>query len=49
MKLSHEGETIKNCLKDPQTKREIRIVWNKFADLMKKGRLNAGINLLSEN
>ena len=39
---------MKNFLKDPQSKREFKIVSKKFADLMKK-KVNAAINLLLEN
>ena len=49
MELLHEGETIQKYLKDPQSKREIGVISKKFAALMKKGNVNAAINLLSEN
>ena len=46
MELLHEGETSQKCLKDMQLKREIRMVSKKFTALMKKGNVNAAINLL---
>lgn len=49
MKLQHKGETIQKSLKIHNRKREIGMVSKKFAALLRKGKMNAAINLLSEN
>lgn len=47
--LLHKAEKIQNCLKDMQSEKEIGMVSKKFAALMKKGNVNAAINLFSES
>ena len=45
LKGDHEGETIQKNL----TKGDIGQILKKFAALMRKGNVNAAINLLTEN
>ena len=45
----HEGETIQKNLTQQLTKGDIGNISKKFAALMRKGNVNAAINLLTEN
>ena len=49
MELLHEGETIQKNLTQQLTKGDIGQISKKFAALMRKGNVNAAINLLTEN
>ena len=49
MELLHEGETIQKNLTQQLTKRDTGKISKNFAALMKKGNVNAVINLLTEN
>ena len=48
-KIFHEGETIQKNLTEQLTKRDIGKILKKFAALMRKGNVNAAINLLTES
>ena len=49
MELLHEGETIQKNLTQQLTKRDTGKISKNFAALMKKGNVNAVVNLLTEN
>ena len=49
MELLHEGGTIQKNLTQQLTKGDIGQISKKFAALMRKGNVNAAINLLTEN
>ena len=49
LKGDHEGETIQKNLTQQLTKGDIGQILKKFAALMRKGNVNAAINLLTEN
>ena len=49
IELLHEGETIQKNLMQQLTKGDIGKISKKFAALMRKGNVNAAINLLTEN
>ena len=49
MELLHEGETIQKNLTQQLSKGDIGKISKKFAALMRKGNVNAAINLLTEN
>ena len=49
MELLHEGETIQKNLTQKLTKGDIRKISKKFEALIRKGNVNAAINLLTEN
>ena len=49
MELLHEGEMIQKNLTQQLTKGDIGKISNKFTTLMRKGNVNAAINLVTEN
>ena len=49
MELLHEGETIQKYLKIPNSNKNFGEIMKRFAALMKKGNVNAAINLLTDN
>ena len=49
MELLHEEETVQKNLTQQLTKGDIGKISEKFAALMRKGNVNAAINLLTEN
>ena len=49
MELLHEGETIQKNLTQQLAKGDIGKISKKFAALMRKGNVNAAINLLTED
>ena len=49
MELLHEGEMIRRNLTQQLTKGDIGKISNKFTTLMRKGNVNAAINLVTQN
>ena len=49
MELLHEGKTKQKNLTQQLIKGDIGKILNKFTALMRKGNVNAAINLLTEN
>ena len=49
MELLHEGEMIRRNLTQQLTKGDIGKISNKFTTLIRKGNVNAAINLVTQN